>query len=141
MTNRLRPGVLLAGVVLLSGLQAWGSELRYVPVNPSFGGNPNNASWLQSAANAQNDFKAPEKSAKDKFSDSLQSAIITKLQSAIINGTDGLFNANGDLVMDKSVTIGNFTVKAQKSNDNKLTITTHDNTTGQDTTVVIDYFQ
>jgi curli production assembly/transport component CsgF len=32
------------------------SSLIYTPVNPQFGGNPNNGSWLLQAATAQNDF-------------------------------------------------------------------------------------
>jgi curli production assembly/transport component CsgF len=41
----------LTGFALTGAAQA--SQLIYRPVNPSFGGDPNNGSWLLSSANAQ----------------------------------------------------------------------------------------
>ena len=50
-------GVSLVVLITLAanGVAAAGS-LIYTPVNPQFGGNPNNGSWLLQAATAQNDF-------------------------------------------------------------------------------------
>ena len=42
---------ILAGCAFAGGVQA--SELVYTPINPTFGGNPLNASQLQAVASAQ----------------------------------------------------------------------------------------
>lgn len=120
------------------------SELRYVPVNPTFGGNPLNSSGLQANANAQNDFKAPvapkppAPTALEKFTESIQNAILSKVQSTTISA---LFDKNG-LVPGKEYPAGNFTIQVN-SDPNKpgeLILVTTDKTTGQSTTINISSF-
>ncbi len=71
-------GFALAG--LLSA-PAIASEMRYTPINPSFGGNAFNSSHLLSRASAQNKHKAPTTTTSD--AETLQKTI----QSSIINRT------------------------------------------------------
>ena len=59
LTFTRRRVVPLALLLLLGATQAGATELVYYPINPSFGGNPNNAPGLMSIAQAQNGFKAP----------------------------------------------------------------------------------
>jgi len=122
---------------------SWGvaaSELRYNPVNPTFGGNALNASGLQANATAQNDTKAPVAAALtplQKFTANIESAIISKLQTAAING---LFDAKGNFNPDlgTSIKAGNYQI--QVSSDpvtGGLTLVTTDITTGQSTSINI----
>jgi curli production assembly/transport component CsgF len=112
---------------------AGAGELRYTPVNPTFGGNPANASGLMAAATAQNDFKAPTKSNLEKFTDGLESSILNRLQSTVLSQ---LFNSNGDLVNTGTVNAGNYKIEI-KTEDGILNLITTDRTTGETTTVRI----
>ena len=97
----------------LLSLGVTASELRYYPVNPTFGGNPLNATGLQANASAQNDYKAPAapaQTALQKFTANIESAIISKLQTAAING---LFDAKGNFnpEMGTNIKAGNFQIQ------------------------------
>ncbi len=87
-------------------------------VNPNFGGNPNNGSFLLNEANAQNSYKDPDAydfdtstpSALDNFSTALQSQLLSGLMGNISQGKPGRLvtqdfivdvqNTDGQLVMN-----------------------------------------
>lgn len=121
-------GVSVAGV-------ASASALVYQPVNPAFGGNPLNASGLLNEANAQNDFRAPAATPADRldaFANSLQSAILSRVSSAVIRSIVG-----GDgLLIPGRVETQDFIIDVVQSGD-IVTVTTTDRTTGQQTTFQI----
>jgi len=75
------------------------SELVYTPINPSFGGNPLNGSFLMGKAQAQNKHKAPinQKSYAEKFQESLERAYINKMVREI---TDLAFGETCDAAAD-----------------------------------------
>lgn len=122
-------------------LGVYAGELRYMPVNPTFGGNPLNSSGLQANASAQNDYKAPKvtpPTALEKFTENIQSAIMSRVQTATINA---LFDKNG-LVPGKEYGAGNFSVKVT-SDPNKpgeLILVTTDKLSNQSTTINISSF-
>lgn len=95
---------------MLLGLFASGAEassLIYQPVNPAFGGNPLNGSWLQSEATAQNFYQREEqhrqsiqsalqsttgqKSPGQVFAQQLQSQLYSSLANKI---TQAIFGEN-----------------------------------------------
>jgi len=129
---------MLALAMLSSEIGA--SELRYIPVNPTFGGNPLNASGLQANASAQNDTKAPvapAQTALQKFTANIESAIISKLQTAAING---LFDAKGNFnpEMGTNIKAGNFQIQITTDPaTGGLTLVTTDVTSGQSTSINI----
>jgi len=133
-------GLCFSVTSLLLSWCAVASELRYTPVNPTFGGNPLNASGLQASATAQNDFKAPVApplTALQKFTANIESAIISKLQTAAING---LFDSKGNFNPDLGSTIKAGNYQIQVSSDpvtGGLTLVTTDITTGQSTSINI----
>ncbi len=119
---------------------AGASELRYTPVNPTFGGSPLNSTGLQANANAINDYKAPTKppqTSLEKFTANIESAIISRLQTAAING---LFDAKGNFnpEMGTNVTAGNFQIQITTDPaTGGLTLVTTDITSGQSTSINI----
>lgn len=122
---------------LLTG-QAAATDLIYTPVNPSFGGNPANASGLMAAASAQNTFKAPTttttaKTALERFTENLQTAVLNRLTVTAVNG---LFDADGKLLEGRTITAGNFTIAITSENGN-LVMNTTDVTTGATTRIVV----
>lgn len=131
--------VTLLALTLLS-LGATASELRYIPVNPTFGGNPLNSTGYQANANAQNDYKAPvvaPQTALQKFTANIESAIISKLQTAAING---LFDSKGNFnpEMGTNIKAGNFQIQITTDPaTGGLTLVTTDVTSGQSTSINI----
>lgn len=106
------------------------SELIYTPVNPSFGGNPNNAAMLLNTAQAQNGFKAPKAPAltpMQRFQNNLQQAILNNLATQIKNS---IFGTDGTQITPGTYDAGNYTVTVIGNDDGSLTITTIDNTNG-----------
>nr|NLU60485.1 curli production assembly protein CsgF [Pseudomonas sp. BIGb0427] len=90
----------MASLVLLASLASAASatELVYTPVNPAFGGNPLNGTWLLNNAQAQNDHEAAIKdrtsafastSALERFTSQLESRLLSQLLTNINNGNTG----------------------------------------------------
>jgi curli production assembly/transport component CsgF len=114
---------------------AGATELVYVPTNPTFGGNPINASGLMAAAVAQNDFKAPEKTAAERFASSLQSSVLSRLTR---NAMEKLFDADDNPVVDTKVEAGDFTVEFKvNETTNQLELVVTDASNGGATSIVI----
>ncbi len=67
----MRAFILLVACLLLSGFVK-GQDFVYKPINPAFGGDSYNYSWLLSQAQAQDTFKDPEAD-KDQQTDPLES--------------------------------------------------------------------
>ncbi|QWL03228.1 curli assembly protein CsgF [Shewanella indica] len=91
MTLRM---LIAAGALLAFSGQA--TELVYTPINPSFGGNPLNGSFLLNKAQAQND-NQPSGNEKDfvtRFKESLERNIINFITRGVADGdiTDGVYD-------------------------------------------------
>ncbi len=126
---------ILAGCAFAGGLQA--SELVYTPINPTFGGNPLNASQLQAVASAQKP-SAPttptatqQQSTSQQFLQMLQSQLYASLANAVstaITGTNA--QAAGTIKLD-NMQVSWSTVDGQKQ------ITMTDYSTGQITQITL----
>lgn len=109
---------LILGLSLLSAT-AHAGNLTFQFVNPNFGGNPNNGSFLLSEANAQNSYKDPNAydwsassstSSLDSFTSAVQSQLLGNLMGNISTGKPGrlvtkdfivdITNTDGQLVMN-----------------------------------------
>ncbi|EKE77022.1 curli assembly protein CsgF [Gallaecimonas xiamenensis] len=86
----------IALLALLWGGGAAATELVYTPINPSFGGNPLNGSFLLSKAQSQNDHTAPTEKTSfvDQFRAALERNIINSLTRRIADGelTEGVYD-------------------------------------------------
>ncbi len=123
---------LMAGTC--SGVQA--SELAYVPNNPSFGGNPLNGPVLLNQAQAQNHYVekssssgASGQTALTQFNSMLQSAILSRVSSAV---TSSIVGTNGQLVPG-TVETTDFRIAITNLQGGLLQIVTTDKNTGQTT--------
>jgi curli production assembly/transport component CsgF len=109
------------------------SELVYTPVNPSFGGNPLNGAVLMNQATAQNKFKesidSGDQSALTQFNTMLQSAILSRVSSAV---TSSIVGADGSLTPG-TVETTDFRITITNLQSGLLQITTTDKSTGQTT--------
>jgi curli production assembly/transport component CsgF len=111
--------------------------LVYTPINPAFGGNPNNGVFLLNEAAAQNGKTNPNSSAAgfqqlsplQQFNQSLQSAILNRVASAI---TGGVVDTSGRLIPG-TIQTSAFTITILDLGNNMVQITTVDKATGQST--------
>ena len=127
--------LILTGCAVAGGVQA--SELVYTPINPTFGGNPLNASQLQYTATAQKP-NAPaattattQQSTSQQFLQMLQSQLYASLANAVstaITGTNA--QAAGTIKLD-NMQVSWDTIGGQKQ------ITMTDFSTGQVTQITL----
>lgn len=125
-----------AAVVLCLSTPAFAGDLRYTPVDPTFGGNPFNSQHLLGIANAQNKFKDPVSASSgseaDIFARQLQSRLLSALSSQIV---DAIFGENPQ--ERGTITFGEQTIEFVRGLDAvTLTITTG----GEKTTIVVPTF-
>lgn len=91
---------LLLSLVLTAG-SAHAGELIYQPINPSFGGDPLNGSYLLNKAQAQNDTKDPD--AVDYGSYTETDLFIQDLRTSLTNNLiEDALNSGGGGVVDSS---------------------------------------
>jgi curli production assembly/transport component CsgF len=103
---------LLPLALCLVSLGCAADQLVYTPVNPTFGGNPNNAAGLLAIANAQNDYKAPVADTTaltplQKFNQTLLNSVLGKLNTNLLGD---LFNKDGSLSAGNEIRSGNYQI-------------------------------
>ncbi|WP_163932844.1 curli assembly protein CsgF [Paraferrimonas sp. SM1919] len=80
-------------VLLFCNFSSVATQLIYTPVNPAFGGNYLNGSYLLSNASAQNNHNSGSSyeppSALERMSTSLESRLMSQLFNDAINGQEG----------------------------------------------------
>lgn len=139
ISKRLRLFSLAAALGVLP-LPAFAWELVYTPVNPNFGGNPMNGSFLLGTAQAQDKHKEPDSDSEDSplqdFNKQLQRALLNKLVSTTIAnseivGADGKFLPGEWVFGDFSLTI------VAIPGTGEILMTTTDTLTGESTQVRI----
>ena len=123
--------------VLLFTPLAWGGNMVFQFVNPNFGGNPNNGSYLLNSAQAQNSYKDPSyssdrgiqmPSALDNFTQALQSQVLGGLLTNINTGKPGRMVTN-DFIVDIANT------------DGQLQLNVTDRKTGKTSTIQVSGLQ
>lgn len=107
--------------------------------NPSFGGNPLNASWLLQSAQAQSDYQqknsngnASNATSLEDFATNLNNQILYSLANAIIQKQFG----NTDKLKEGLYNVGQFRINIG-SGANGLIVTIFDNSTGNQTQITI----
>lgn len=133
-------------VVLLLAILSWtgsafGQQLTFSFVNPSFGGNPMNASWLLQSAQVQSDYKQKEnadasdqKTDIQEFADNLNNQVLYSLANAIIQKQFGGLE-NG--LKEGQYNIGKFRINIGTGSGGGVTVTIFDNSNGNQTQVII----
>lgn len=130
--------IVLAGLVAsLAAPAGKATELIYTPINPAFGGNPNNGPAMLATASAQNKHKDPEEEARrnlsetplQNFNETLQRSVLSRIASA---ATGQVLDAGGRLIPG-TVDSANFRISVNDIGGGSLEIVTTDKTTGVST--------
>lgn len=129
----------VAVIICASSIACRAGGLVYTPINPAFGGNPNNGIFLLNEAAAQNNKTNPnalspgsgfqQLSPLQQFNQALQSAILNRIASAV---TGGVVDANGHLIPG-TIQTTSFTITIVDIGNGMVRITTIDKATGQST--------
>jgi curli production assembly/transport component CsgF len=138
MKNYRVQGLAIGLACMLQSAMCHATGLVYEPVNPTFGGNPQNGPFLLETANAVNKHQAPaaagvngfaNQTPLQQFNSELEQAILSRIASS---ATSSIIGPNGTL-QPGTITTGNFTVSVTKLGNGALQVTTVDNATGQST--------
>ncbi|GEM_PF-338109 len=131
-------GIAFLGMQCLLIATSSASNLIYTPVNPAFGGNPQNGPVLLNAAQAINNFKDPDlinnkKTPAQQFSESLQRSIVSRLS---YTAGGGLVDTNGNLVATaQPLQTADFTITITNlAGTGEMEVGVLDKSTGQSTT-------
>lgn len=133
--------IILAQIMVLLPSLLYATELVYTPVNPSFGGNPINGTYLLSNAAAQNDTKAPTKAEQtqiEKFNTSLNNQILSQLARKIVATSFGDYN---DQLASGYYDFGDFTMQIDVATGDKISVSITDVMTGGITTIDVPYYK
>ncbi|NML65738.1 hypothetical protein HHL22_11025 [Hymenobacter sp. RP-2-7] len=108
----------------------------YTPINPAFGGNTFNYSWLQSSATAQNRIADPVSTSATtdplaQFSANLNQQVLNQLTSRLITSQFGQ-----GAVKPGTYTVGAYQVQVSQATSG-VVITVTDSSTGNQTTITI----
>ncbi len=115
---------------------AHAQKFVYEPVNPAFGGNTFNYSWLQASATAQNRIQDPVSptTAVDplaQFSTNLNQQVLSQLTSRLITSQFGQ-----GAIKPGSYTVGAYQVQVAQGTSG-VVVTVTDTGTGNQTTITI----
>ena len=118
------------------GSKLSGQQLRYEPVNPNFGGNYLNYSWLLSSANAQNPFDNQDDSSLLK--NSALSSLSDNIKRQILNQlTRSLLSDSSDAPVDgEPIEIGGLIITIEETRTGSI-ITIIDSETGETTEIIL----
>ncbi len=130
----MKTTIILSGLLLffLPAL-ATGGELVYKPINPAFGGNPYNYSWLLESATIQNEY---EEDPLEDFENTLNRRILNTLASRIV---DAAFGGYGDDLQGGSYQFGDYNINISTA-DGGISVDIYDQGNGSSTTVSVPYY-
>jgi len=111
------------------------SELVYYPVNPSFGGNPNNSGHLIGLAGSQNRHRPvnEQDSPLQEFNDRLQRSLLGRITSAV---TRDIVDNDGNITPGTFETL-DYAINIVDDGGGLMTIETIDKVTGETTTIQV----
>ena len=117
----------IGAAVFFFATSAEAGQLVYTPVNPSFGGNPFNGSYLLGVANANNfDFQVNPKAAQQLNSLSSQQTAAQELRQALLSALisqassrviDAILGTNGQAQDSGTFSLGGETITFNRAGD------------------------
>ena len=139
----MRKITIIISIILVS-TTSLASQIVYRPINPTFGGNPMNASMLMSKAQAQNKHreKRLEKTYADKFRESLERSVMNKLIRQVTDYANGELDDDGNPVFleDQLFSSGDYIIEVLISNPDTLTVQLTNSVSGEVTIIEVPRF-
>lgn len=132
-SNYLAAIVLTFPAIYFSGANA--SEMVYTPINPSFGGHPNNGSFLLGSASAQKQFseEREEQTPLQEFNERLQRSLLGRITSVV---TRDIVDSDGNISPGTFETV-DYTIIVTDTGGGLIKIETIDKVTGESTIIEV----
>jgi len=129
---------LLLILIIFLSYQGIAQQFTYRPLNPAFGGDGFNYSWLLNSANVQNKLTAPanqreQLSELDQFGQTLNRQILSQISRALLQQQ---IQGIGNFDTPGTFTFGSLAVEVFESAEG-LVINILDTATGEETQVVV----
>jgi curli production assembly/transport component CsgF len=128
---------LLSLVFVLASYHGFSQQLSYEPVNPAFGGDTFNYTWLLNSANAQNSFTDPDATSRDndeseleQFSENLNRQLLGQLSRTLFN------TQLGEGLQEGTFTFGTLSLEIFESAEG-LVVNILDTNTGEQTQIIV----
>ncbi len=141
--KNLTTSILTVFMLLAAGLtaQVGAQQFVYEPLNPAFGGNPMNYSWMLSSANAQNQHEATRdprltRDPLEDFQASLQRQVLSQLTRDIARRQLGLTDEE---MRESRFEFGEFTIEVIPGVDG-VQVVIFNIMTGDETSITIPNF-
>lgn len=122
------------GMLAVLSCHAEAGELVYRPVNPAFGGNPANYSWLLESANVQNEYKDTDP--LETFDADLKKRILNMLATKIVNSAFGSYN---DGLTSGQYQFGDYNITISTEGGG-ITVDILDQSTGGSSNISVPYY-
>lgn len=135
LSSKFRAFFLVFSVTVFISSPVQSSELVYTPVNPSFGGNPNNGGFLLGLANAQRQFEQErdEDSPLEDFAERLERSLLSRITSAV---TRDVVDIDGNITPGEFETT-DFSIIITDDGTGLITIVTTDKVTGEQSIIQV----
>jgi len=134
-------GIMSLFIVVLGYHSVFGQQFVYQPINPAFGGNPMNYSWLLNSAQLQNpykdngsDYNPFDTNPLQDFKSTLQREILSELSQKLVAGQLGDLN----ITKQGNYDLGDYNIKINPGTGG-LSITIFDKISGEETNITIPY--
>lgn len=128
---------LLSLVFVLASYYGFSQQLTYEPINPAFGGDTFNYTWLLNSANAQNSFTDPDAVSRDndeseleQFSENLNRQLLGQLSRTLFN------TQLGEGLQEGTFTFGTLSLEIFESAEG-LVVNILDTNTGEQTQIIV----
>ncbi|WP_026450635.1 curli production assembly/transport component CsgF [Aequorivita capsosiphonis] len=124
-------------ILLFTGINSFAQQLTYKPLNPAFGGDSFNYSWMLSSATAQNKLVAPAKEGEQRselqqFGASLNKQLLSQISRTLLQQQLGGL----DFGQEGTFTYGTLNIEIYQS-DEGLVINILDTSNGEETQVIV----
>ncbi len=128
---------LLSLVFVLTSYYGFSQQLTYEPINPAFGGDTFNYTWLLNSANAQNSFTDPDAASRnndeselEQFSENLNRQLLGQLSRTLFN------TQLGEGLEEGTFTFGTLSLEIFESAEG-LVVNILDTNTGEQTQIIV----
>lgn len=139
LKGNIRLLIFTIGLLVFSQLITRAQDFVYQPVNPAFGGNPYNYSWLINQADAQNTFEEPEEDLDDDdplstFQEDLNKQVLNEITRELYQNQ---FGESG--LSEGFYQFGSYEIDVSPISEG-MQIRIIDIYTGSETTVIVPYY-
>jgi len=134
----MKSRLIILACFIFFGAKSFAQQLVYEPLNPAFGGNPYNYSWMLSSATSQNKLTAAqqpreEQSELERLGENLNRQLLSQISRTLLQEQ---LEGFGSFDQEGTFTYGTLNLEIYRSSEG-LVINILDTATGEETQIII----